>query len=62
MLQRDQDKTLMLNLKSRVLNRLHVGFSLSRNFMKRLGQKVLVNARFYFYLLQKPAHFFSSSN
>ena len=51
----------MLNLKSRVLTRLHVGFSLSRNFMKRLGQKVLVNARFYFYLLQKPAHFFSSS-
>ena len=47
----------MLNLKSRVLNRLHVGFSLSRNFMKRLGQKVLVNVRFYFYLLQKPAHF-----
>ena len=34
---------------------------LSRNFMKRVGQKVLVNARFYFYLLQTPAHFFSSS-
>ena len=53
-----------LCFKSRVrnhfLNNLYVGFSLSRNCMKRLAQRVLVNAR-HFYFLPKARSFANSS-
>ena len=39
----------------------NAGSSLSRNCVERLTQKVLLSARFYFYLLPNARYFVSTS-